>query len=176
MLDVGIGTGAALAASADLILKHDLRVHGIDTNLRYLARCAQHLECADLQQNVTIEPISVYDHADGPYDAAYFSDSLMVLPDPARAVRHVADQLTDRGRVYFTQTFHDHRMPLLEWLKPRAWWLTTIDFGRVTYEQDFRATVVDHAGLDLDVLQVLRRSRRSSHRLAVACLRAPARS
>ncbi len=30
---------------------------------------------------------SVYDHAGGPYDAAYFSASLMLLPDPAAAVR-----------------------------------------------------------------------------------------
>jgi hypothetical protein len=59
-------------------------------------------------------------------------------------------------------------VPLLEWLKPRARWLTTIDFGRVTYKQDFRATIVDHAGLNLDALQVLRRSNRSSQRLAIA--------
>jgi SAM-dependent methyltransferase len=168
LLDVGIGTGAALSASADLIVERDLRVHGIDTNPWYLARCAEHLGRADLLRNVTTELISVYDHSGGPYDAVYFSDSLMVLPEPARAVRHVADQLSGGGRVYFTQTFHDQRVPLLEWLKPRARWLTTIDFGRVTYEQDFRATIVDHAGLNLDALHVLRRSHRSSQRLAIA--------
>jgi SAM-dependent methyltransferase len=168
LLDVGIGTGAALCANADLLVERDLRVHGIDTNPRYLARCAEHLGRADLLRKVTTELVSVYDHQGGPYDAAYFSASLMVLPEPARAVRHVAGQLSRGGRVYFTQTFHDRRVPLLEWFKPRARWLTTIDFGRVTYEQEFRATIVDHAGLHLDALQVLGRSHRSSQRLAIA--------
>lgn len=167
LLDVGIGTGAALAANADLIVGKELRVHGIDTDEQYLARCARHVARAGLDGRVTVELVSVHDHAGGPYDAAYFSDSLMVLADPARAVARVAAALTEHGRVYFTQTFHDRPVPVLERLKPRVRWLTAIDFGRVTYDEDFRETV-DRAGLEIEVVDVLRRTRRTSNRLVVA--------
>jgi hypothetical protein len=58
------------------------------------------------------------------------------------------------GRVYFTQTFQLVRAPLLEWLKPLLAWLTTIDFGTVTYPEAFLRHVQD-AGLAVDMEQVL---------------------
>ena len=82
---------------------------------------------------------SVYEHHDGPYDAAYFSASLMLLPDPAAAVRRVAGLLRPGGTLYATQTFQLRRSRLVERGKPLVRYVTTIEFGRVTYEDDFRA-------------------------------------
>jgi len=39
--------------------------------------------------------------------------------------------------VVFFQTMFKNRSPLLDFIKPRLKYVTTIDFGRVTYERDF---------------------------------------
>ena len=138
VLDVGIGTGAALFSCADLVRDKRLSVVGLDIDRDYLRRCRAELVRAGLAGQV--EPVysSVYDHRGGPYDAVYFSASLMLLPDPATAIEHVAGLLAPGGRLFSTQTFQHRRSPLLERVKPMVRHLTTIHFGRVTYEEDFR--------------------------------------
>src|SRR6476469_4364240 len=89
LLDVGIGTGAALVRCADLVRERQLSIVGIDVDADYLARCELAVHRAGLTR-VSPRLESVYDHRDGPYDAAYFSASLMLLPDPVAAVRRVA--------------------------------------------------------------------------------------
>jgi len=167
MLDVGIGTGAALARCADVVREKGLRVVGLDIDRDYLARCQSVLARAGLAGYVTPVLGSVYDHRGGPYDAVYFSASLMLLPDPAAAIAHVASLLTPNGRLYSTQTFHHRRSRVLEWAKPLAQHVTTIDFGRVTYEHEFRKAFAD-AGMELEELSTMRSTRHSSYRLAVA--------
>jgi SAM-dependent methyltransferase len=170
VLDVGIGTGAALARSADLVRAKKLEIVGLDIDPDYLRRCRAELLRAGLAGQV--EPVfsSVYDHRGGPYDAVYFSASLMLLPDPAAAIAHVAQLVAPDGRVFATQTFQHRRSPLLEWVKPMVRHLTTIQFGRVTYEEEFRRAFAE-AGVDLVELVTLRGRRHYSYRLAVARLR-----
>jgi SAM-dependent methyltransferase len=167
MLDVGIGTGAALARCADLVRGKRLDVVGLDIDPDYLARCGPRLARAGLSDHVRTELSSVYDHRGGPYDAAYFSASLMLLPDPAAAIAHVAGQLVPGGRVFSTQTFHHRRSAVREWIKPMARHFTTINFGRVTYEDEFRKAFTD-AGLELSELVTMHGTRRASYRLAIA--------
>jgi len=167
LLDVGIGTGSALAANAGLVRDKDLAVVGLDIDEHYLERCRAEMARAGLVGHVTPVHASVYDHRDGPYDAVYFSASLMLLPDPVAAIRHVAGLLTPGGRVFSTQTFHHRRSALLERLKPLVHRVTTIHFGTVTYEAEFRRTFAD-AGLELLELTTMSAHRNSSYRLAVA--------
>ncbi|SHJ98362.1 Methyltransferase domain-containing protein [Pseudonocardia thermophila] len=175
MLDVGIGTGAALARCAETVERKDLHVVGLDIDPDYLQRCRRELARAGLAHRVKPLLQSVYDHAGGPYDAVYFSASLMLLPDPAGAIAHVARLLAPGGRVYATQTFHHRRSRLLEWGKPVLRHVTTIDFGHVTYEPEFRAAFAA-AGVPLVELSVIRGGRFQSYRLAVAEPGALARS
>jgi SAM-dependent methyltransferase len=170
MLDVGIGTGAALARSADLVRAKELEVVGLDIDADYLARCRAEVARAGLAERVTPLLASVYDHRGGPYDAVYFSASLMLLPDPVRALSHVAGQLVPGGRLFSTQTFHHRRSTVLEWAKPLFHRVTTIHFGRVTYESEFRDTFAA-AGVELVELTTLADRRRSSYRLAVGRVR-----
>jgi ubiquinone/menaquinone biosynthesis C-methylase UbiE len=167
LLDVGIGTGAALARCADLVRAKDLTVVVLDIDRDYLARCRAALERAGLTGRVTPVLGSVYDHRGGPYDAVYFSASLMLLPDPAAAIAHVASLLAPGGRLFATQTFHHRRNALLEWAKPLAQHVTTIHFGRVTYEHEFRKAFAD-AGVEIEELTTMRGTSHSSYRLAVA--------
>jgi 2-polyprenyl-3-methyl-5-hydroxy-6-metoxy-1,4-benzoquinol methylase len=167
LLDVGIGTGAALARCADLVREKSLEVVGLDIDADYLERCRTEMARAGLSAQVSPVLSSVYDHRGGPYDAVYFSASLMLLPDPVAAITHVATQLTPQGRVFSTQTFHHRRSALLERTKPVLRHVTTIHFGRVTYEDEFRQAFVD-ADMELVELVTMSSTRRSSYRLAVA--------
>lgn len=71
------------------------------------------------------------------FDAAYFSGSLTVMPDPVAALRAVVPLLkSDSGRIYITQTFQKRSSPVMARVKPLLKYLTTIDFGQLTTEAD----------------------------------------
>ena len=148
LLDVGIGTGGALARNAALVKARDLHIVGVDIDEVYLRRCRKLIIEAGLTRHVVPLHESVYDHRGGPYDAIYFSASFMLLPDPVGALRHAARMLSPGGRVYFTQTIHTKPAPVMEKVKPMLHRLTTIHFGRVTYEHEL-VEVVRRAGLRL---------------------------
>ena len=166
LLDIGVGTAGALCKNADLVRNRDLSVLGIDIDPDYIERAQKQVLEAGLQANVSVRLQDVYECRDGPFEAAYFSASFMLLPDPAAALAQILTQLTDDGRVYFTQTFQERRSPFLEKAKPLLKKLTTIDFGTVTYEEDFRQTVAA-GGLELDEMVELGRTGNRSYRLAV---------
>jgi ubiquinone/menaquinone biosynthesis C-methylase UbiE len=170
VLDVGIGTGAALARCADLVRAKQLEIVGLDIDPDYLERCRTEMAKAGLADRVTPLHASVYDHRGGPYDAVYFSASLMLLPDPVRALAHVAGQLTPDGRLFCTQTFHHRRSAFMEWAKPLIHRVTTIHFGQVTYEDAFRRAFAE-AGIELVEMTTLADRRQSSYRLAVGRVR-----
>jgi SAM-dependent methyltransferase len=161
LLDVGIGTGGALLTHAGRVAAQDLRITGVDIDADYVARCARRVARHGLARHVTARVESIYDHHGGPYDAAYFSGSFMLLPDPPAAVRHVVSLLAPGGRLYFTQTFEHARSPVMERVKPLLRRLTTVDFGRVTYEADFRRAL-DAGGVTIDERVVLHGGRRRS--------------
>ncbi|HEV7734874.1 MAG TPA: class I SAM-dependent methyltransferase [Candidatus Binatia bacterium] len=161
LLDVGIGTGGALLAHADRLRRQDLSVIGVDIDADYVAHCAREIERHGVADRVAVCLESIYDHHGGPYDAAYFSGSFMLLPDPPAAVRHVATLLAPGGYIYFTQTFEHERSRVLEVVKPMLRRITTVDFGRVTYEADFERALAA-AGGNCEERVVLHAGRRRS--------------
>mmetsp|Transcript_41178 Transcript_41178/g.74403 ORF Transcript_41178/g.74403 Transcript_41178/m.74403 type:complete len:267 (+) Transcript_41178:56-856(+) len=70
------------------------------------------------------------------FDAAYFSGSLTVLPDPLAALMAMRPLLKQEGRVYITQTFQKKHNPIVAIVKPLLKYVTTIDFGQLTTEAD----------------------------------------
>lgn len=76
------------------------------------------------------------------FDAAYFSGSLTVMPDPVAALRAVVPLLkSDSGRIYITQTFNKRKSPLMSCVKPLLKYITTIDFGQLTTEADIESII-----------------------------------
>ena len=167
VLDVGIGTGGAAAANAELIRRKNLHITGLDIDNDYLQRCRKNLDKAGLREHVNVRLQSVYDHEGGPYDAVYFSSSFMLLPDPAGALGHVLDMLRPEGSVFFTQTFHDRPSPLVEIIKPALHKITTIHFGQVTYWESFQE-VLHQAGARVKDVGIMKQLRTSSFRLIEA--------
>jgi len=164
LLDVGVGTGGALARNADDVRSREIRVTGVDIDADYVAKATARL--ADLP-TVDVRLQSVYDHQDGPYDAVYFAASFMLMPDPIAALDHVCTLLKPGGRVFFTQTFQDRASRLAERVKPLLKKVTTIDFGSVTYEPDFRA-LLDKGGMDITEMVTIGTSGSRSYRLITA--------
>lgn len=154
LLDVGVGTAGALVGNADLLRSKDLHVTGVDIDADYIRTATRRVAAHDLADHAAVRHESVYDHRDGPYDAAYFSASFMLLPRPAEALHHVLSLQPGPGRVLFTQTFQERRSAFAERTKPLLKRVTTIDFGAVTYEADFRATL-EGAGLELTAWESL---------------------
>ena len=150
-----------------MITQSDLRVTGVDVNAAYIERCRHQVQRRRLAERVEVRLESIYDHRGGPYDAAYFSGSFMLLPDPPLALRHVGSLLAAGGRMYFTQTFERHRSRTLEVVKPLLRLVTTIDFGQVTYEPSFRRALA-MGGVALEELTTLHAGRRRAAVLAVA--------
>lgn len=167
LLDVGIGTGSALIANAAQLVRKQMHVTGIDIDADYVERCRRAVAQQRLTDHIEARLESVYDHRGGPYGAVYFSASFMLLPDPPAALRHVTTLLAPEGRIYFTQTFELKRSPGMEVLKPLLRRFTTIDFGRVNYEADFRQALAD-GGLEVQELTTLSRSGPRAAILAVA--------
>ena len=166
LLDIGIGTGSALLANAAALTEKAIRVTGLDIDAAYIDRCRRAVDEQGLHSAVTPRLESVYDHRGSPYDAAYFSASFMLLPDPPAALRHVRSLLTPGARLYFTQTFEHEPSRAIERLKPLLRLVTTIDFGRVTYEHDFRRVLAGE-GVTLAEFEVLHGGPRRSAVLAV---------
>ena len=73
------------------------------------------------------------------------------MPDQSEALEIAKRRLSSKGRIYFLLTLYDGRNTinrLMEKVKPSLKYLTTVDFGKVTYKQDF------HDFLDSQKLQI----------------------
>lgn len=167
LLDVGIGTAGALVANAALVRERQLRVTGVDIDADYVRRATVALDAAGLAERVTARLESILDHRGGPYDAVYFSASFMLMPDPPAVLRHVVSLLRPGAPLFFTQTFELSRSRAAEIVKPLLRLVTTIDFGRVTYEDAFRRALAD-GGVALESMETLNASRKRAGVLAVA--------
>ena len=157
LLDVGIGTGTALATQAHRIVGKQLAVVGVDLSRPYCAAAQDHMKEAGIDQQVAVHCGSIYDvtvqellppQGDATcggqrsstkqplFDAAYFSGSLTLMPDPVAALAAAASMVKPGGAVFITQTYQKRYTPLLGTLKPLLKYLTTIDFGPLTYESE----------------------------------------
>lgn len=167
LLDVGIGTAGALLANAERVKRKRLHVTGIDIDADYLARAQRRLADSSLAECAEVRLESVYDHRGGPYDVVYFSASFMLLPKPEQALHHCCSLLRPGGRLYFTQTLQKRPARWMEILKPLLKRFTSIDFGRVTYEEHFKSQL-HAAGLVLEEFTPLAHHRSRAPCLAVA--------
>jgi SAM-dependent methyltransferase len=156
VLDIGVGTAAALLHNAATILQKQTHWVGIDYDLQYIVHARQLLAAQPLtlQKMISLHHVSVYDYPVTPitneadrFDVAYFSSSLMIMPDPVKALQHVTSLLKPDGFIIVTQTIEapNSRSPfmlrLIETIKPFAKYLLTIDFGQITTEPAFYQTV-----------------------------------
>jgi ubiquinone/menaquinone biosynthesis C-methylase UbiE len=149
VLDVGIGNGAMIKRHHRAIVDRQLRIVGLDINPRYLAHCDQLVRTYGLRDRVQLHELSVEDYAPSTpshFDYILFSMSFMLMDDQRSVLARVLPWLTPHGEILFVQTMFRQRSRWLEFIKPRLKYLTTIDFGQVTYEAHF-FSLLDDMGL-----------------------------
>lgn len=159
VLDVGIGNGAMLKRYHQAIVDDRLHIVGLDINLRYLAHCEQLVGAYGLRDRVHLHGLSVEDYAPSApphFDYILFSMSFMLMDDQRSVLARVLPWLTPHGEILFVQTMFRQRSRWLEFIKPRLKYLTTIDFGQVTYEANF-FSLLDEMGLVVTADRVIKK-------------------
>ena len=144
ILDVGIGNGIMLKTYHPLIKSKRLKITGLDINKEYLNHCDSLIHNYGLENYIEIcnEPVESYvPQGDSCFDFILFSMSFMLLPDQKSVLKRIKSWLNPNGQIVFFQTVYKMQFKLMEFIKPRLKYITTIDFGSVTYETDFFDTL-----------------------------------
>ncbi|MBA4396438.1 MAG: hypothetical protein C0394_03525 [Syntrophus sp. (in: bacteria)] len=140
ILDVGIGNGAMIERYHSVISTKNLKITGIDINRQYLRHCRKLIRQYRLEDAIDVHyaPVESYlPPEDGYFDFIFFSMSFMLFQDQQLVLDRIKPWLKPAGGVVFFQTMFKDRSILLDIVKPRLKYVTTVDFGRVTYEKDF---------------------------------------
>ena len=153
ILDVGIGNGTMIQHYHGLIKSKGLQITGIDINRNYLKHCARLIDLWQLEDNIKIFSESVENYTppeQGYFDFILFSMSFMLFKDQLLVLDRIRSLLKPEGKVIFFQTMFKKKSLIMELIKPRLKYVTTIDFGRVTYENDFTAIL---EGKDISIIE-----------------------
>jgi alpha-N-acetylglucosaminidase len=140
ILDVGIGNGIMLRAYHPLIRSKNLSIVGIDINRGYLDHCKGLIKSCNLEDHILIHntPVELYEPPeDGYFDFILFSMSFMLFRDQELVLDRIRHWVRPGGKVLFFQTMFHDRSLFLEFIKPKLKYVTTVDFGRVTYDAGF---------------------------------------
>lgn len=140
VLDVGIGNGVMLEWNHELIEQKNLFLTGLDINQHYIAHCRERIARYGLQDRIEVFqlPVEQYSPSSGnAFDYVLFSMSFMLLPDQEGALEKVKQCIKPEGEIVFTQTMFQQKSKLLDSIKPRLKYITSVDFGEPVYEHDF---------------------------------------
>ncbi|MDD5474921.1 MAG: class I SAM-dependent methyltransferase [Syntrophales bacterium] len=140
ILDVGIGNGIMLEQYHSLIRSKNLEITGIDINRQYLKHCKKMIRKCSLEDKIEVyyAPVESYSPPeDEYYDYILFGMSFMLFEDQNYVLDRVTPWIKPDGGMVFFQTMFEDRSVFLDIVKPRLKYFTTIDFGRVTYKEDF---------------------------------------
>lgn len=156
MLDIGTATGQPLHSIIDSF--GDAKVIGIDYDPHYIPTAQKLFKD---KENVTIKLMNFYDMDTAfpgvSFDTIIFGSSFMIMPDQVKAVEIAkstficySERLSKNGKIYFLQTLYDQKTPFnrfMEKVKPSLKYISTVDFGTVTYKEDFEQ-FLEAYGLD----------------------------
>lgn len=159
ILDVGIGNGIMMQRYHRTIKAKGLKITGIDINKNYLRHCRSLISRLDLGDHIKIQhtPVESYTPPSaGYFDYILFSMSFMLFEDQQLVLDLIKPWLKSHGEVMFFQTMFKDKSFLLDVIKPRLKYLTTIDFGKVTYEKDF-AALLDRKDISITEDKMLKR-------------------
>jgi ubiquinone/menaquinone biosynthesis C-methylase UbiE len=158
LLDVGIGNGIMLESFHPLIKSKGLRITGIDIDANYLKHCEELIRKHQLADYIDVCHGAAESYSPpqrGCFDTVLFCLSFMLLRDQRAVLRRARDWLKPGGQLIFTQAMFKRRSRLVDLVKPKLKYLTTIDFGQAIYEKDFFA-LLEETGLAIQMDRVLK--------------------
>jgi alpha-N-acetylglucosaminidase len=157
LLDVGIGNGIMIETFHPLIRSKQLRITGIDIDANYLKHCRELVRKHQLGDFIDVCQEAAESYVaphEGCFDNILFCLSFMLLRDPSAVLRRAQSWLKSDGQIVFAQAMFRKRSRLVDVVKPKLKYLTTIDFGTAIYEKDFLALLTDR-GLSIREDRVL---------------------
>lgn len=162
ILDIGIGTGTSLCKNSSIITEKNLKIQGVDIDSSYVQHCKKNFEKLGLEKQCSVVCKSIFDLdlkqiVGDEYDAVYFSGSISLMPDPDKALKIAKNLLKKGGKVYITQTYQLQNVPFLGFLKPLLKYLTTIDFGKLTFEKEINE-IIQKSGLEVELKTKIKNS------------------
>ncbi|MEK7485509.1 MAG: methyltransferase domain-containing protein [Planctomycetota bacterium] len=138
ILDIGIGNGVMLHQYHSNIRDLRLSIEGIDLNKHYLKQCQKLIEHYNLESQIKLERLDfLATPIPSCFDYVFFSMSFMLFPDQRKALDIATAMLNPGGQIIFGLTIQMKESRTLEFLKPKLKYISTIDFGKVTYEEEF---------------------------------------
>ena len=146
LLDVGTANGTPLSillSTPNLYLE---RATAIDIDEGYLQVARSKLAA---HANVSVRQLDFMEAEQGlngdSFDCILFGFSFMFMPNRVQALHISKKLLQPRGQVVLYLTLYRDKSSLMEYIKPKAKWLTSIDFGDAIYHDDLLADI-DEAG------------------------------
>ncbi len=140
VLDVGIGNGLMIKTFHPLIRSKQLKITGIDIDPAYLSHCRELVRRHGLEEHIQVHEGAVesyHPEEQACFDFVLFSMSFMLLSDQPSVLCRVRNWLKPGGEIVFVQAMFKNRSRLIDIIKPKLKYLTTVDFGMATYETDF---------------------------------------
>lgn len=140
ILDVGIGNGLMINNYHHLIKNKRLRITGIDINRHYLNHCGCLIKQYQLENNICIfhEAVELFQPSTACcFDFILFSMSFMLFQNQQEVLDRALSWLKPGGRLVFFQTMFRKHSRLMDIIKPKLKYFTTVDFGSVTYDDQF---------------------------------------
>jgi alpha-N-acetylglucosaminidase len=140
VLDVGIGNGFMIPHHHELIKVKGLNITGIDISSSTLEQCARRIRTYGLENQIQLQRSAIEDFQPRPfrkYDFVFFSMTFMLMQDQPAVLDKVRRMLIPGGEIVFFQTMYSKNHRFLNFVKPRLKYLTGIDFGPASYEENF---------------------------------------
>lgn len=148
ILDIGVGNGLMLKKLHQRVKDLELKIHGVDLSEKYLKQCRKLISKFGLDEQMRVEKLDFLaaDFGDTKHDIVFFSQSFPLIDDKAGALEKAKAILSPGGKMVFCQTMQSDHAPVMEFIKPKLKYVSTIDFGRVTYETAYQ-TLLKEANL-----------------------------
>lgn len=140
VLDVGIGNGLMLEKNHELIRQKNLSITGLDVNEHYIEQTRGLIRRYGLQDLMEVHHCNVEDFQSPQgqeYDYILFSMSFMLLPRQEQVLDRVKHWVGPEGEIVFFQTMFRDKSRLINWIKPKLKYITSVDFGEAVYEDEF---------------------------------------
>ena len=138
MIDIGTGTGLPLkeflkTSTAERVLAIDINESYVKTSTKRFADDkrveVKYLNFMDVDQDFEEK-----------FDVVYFGFSFMLMPDKPLALKKAAMLLKPGGRIFLFLTLYETKNSIVEFIKPKMKFLTSVDFGTTIYNHDVKAT------------------------------------
>jgi len=146
ILDVGIGNGLMLHRYHELIKSKGFKITGIDISRDALQECARRIRTYGLEDHIDLRLASIEDFQPDcrpQFDYVFFTMSFMLLENQKMVLDRVRRMIPYDGEILFFQTLYEKKLPIMDFIKPKLKYFSGIEFGPVSYEEDFFALLQD---------------------------------